>query len=43
MSFLLPFAQFTYFKTDIFQLLLVTFYKVFFFLLKLFVYYDTLC
>lgn len=29
MSFLLPFAQFTYFKTDIFQLLLVTSYKVF--------------
>lgn len=29
MSFLLPFAQFTYSKTDIFQLLLVTFYKVF--------------
>lgn len=29
MSFLLPFAQFAYSKTDIFQLLLVTFYKVF--------------
>lgn len=29
MSFLLPFAQFTYSKADIFQLLLVTFYKVF--------------
>lgn len=29
MTFLLPFAQFRYLKTDVFQLLLVTFYKVF--------------
>ena len=36
MSFLLPFAQFTYSKTDIFQLLLVTFYKVFFCLIDFF-------
>ena len=42
MSFLLPFAQFTYSKTDIFQLLLVTFLQSLSYL-NFFVYYDTLC